>query len=479
MAKEPVFRKNVIVIVKRLFHHFLLLTLLARSVSAVDLGPIFDTFPLTLTEGERTEILGPFFSKEKTTNDYGWTFSPLISVRKNPGVENTSVDVIYPLITHDRYGTEYRFQILQLFSIAGGNNQKQEQKKRFTLFPIYFQQRAPNPEDNYTAVLPFYGTVKNRLLRDRVHFILLPLYVSTEKRQVRTDNYLLPFFHVRRGPGLKGWQFWPVVGQEHKEITTKTNGFNEIEIIPGHDKFFAAWPFFFRNDVGIGTTNQETQRIYLPVYASLKSPARDTTAYGFPLGFTKIVDREKDYREWGAPWPLVTFARGPGKTANRVWPFFGFAKNATLQSDFVAWPIYKYNRIQSEPLDRERMRILFFLYSDKTEKNTATGAFRRRQDFWPLFTARRDLDGNKRLQILAPMEPFFPGNESIERLYSPIWSLWRDEKNAKTGASSQSLLWNLYRRDQSKAEKKVSFLFGLFQYRAAEDGKHLSCFTFQ
>ncbi len=464
---------------KRLFHHFLLLTLLARSVSAVDLGPIFDTFPLTLTEGERTEILGPFFSKEKTTNDYGWTFSPLISVRKNPGVENTSVDVIYPLITHDRYGTEYRFQILQLFSIAGGNNQKQEQKKRFTLFPIYFQQRAPNPEDNYTAVLPFYGTVKNRLLRDRVHFILLPLYVSTEKRQVRTDNYLLPFFHVRRGPGLKGWQFWPVVGQEHKEITTKTNGFNEIEIIPGHDKFFAAWPFFFRNDVGIGTTNQETQRIYLPVYASLKSPARDTTAYGFPLGFTKIVDREKDYREWGAPWPLVTFARGPGKTANRVWPFFGFAKNATLQSDFVAWPIYKYNRIQSEPLDRERMRILFFLYSDKTEKNTATGAFRRRQDFWPLFTARRDLDGNKRLQILAPMEPFFPGNESIERLYSPIWSLWRDEKNAKTGASSQSLLWNLYRRDQSKAEKKVSFLFGLFQYRAAEDGKHLSCFTFQ
>ena len=91
--------------------------------------------------------------------------------------------------------------------------------------------------------------------------------------------------------------------------------------------------------MGIGSTNAEKQRIFLPLYASLTSPARDTIAYGFPLGYTRINNREGKYREWGFPWPFVDFARGEGKTVNRVWPFFGFGSNGTTESDFAAWPI--------------------------------------------------------------------------------------------------------------------------------------------
>ncbi len=472
----------VIVIVKfmlRLFYRVVWLFALfavSNRLQAIDLGLIYDRFPLTLQKGERTEILGPLISVEKTESDAGWTFSPLMNFRRNPGVENTTFDLLYPIVTLDRYGTEYRFQILQIFSFSGGNNQKQQTKRRFTLFPFYFQQRGPNPEDNYTAVLPFYGEVRNRLLRDRVSWVMMPLYVSTDKRDVRTDNYLLPFFHIRRGNGLKGWQFWPVVGKEHKDITTRTNGFKEIEMIPGHDKFFAVWPVFFRNNNGIGSTNEESQRIFLPFYAGLKSPARDTIAYGFPIGFTRIHNREQKYREWGAPWPLVSFARGEGKTANRVWPLFGFARNATLESDFVAWPIYKYNRAKTELLDRERTRILFFLYSDLTEKNRSTGKALRRTDLWPLFQAVREANGNERLQIFAPVEVAFANNDAIRRIYSPIWSIWRSEKNAKTGAYSESFLWNLYRREEAPERKKISFLFGLFQYQKVENEKHFRLF---
>jgi hypothetical protein len=446
------------------------------TTKAIDLGPIYDRFPLTLKEGTRTEIAGPLVSVEKTAVDSGWTFSPLVAYRKNPGVENSSFDFLYPIVTYDRYGTEGRFQIFQVISWSTGNNQKQEKKKRLTFFPIYFQQRAPDPEDNYTAVLPIYGTLKNRLFRDRIHFILMPLYVESEKRGMRTDNYLLPFFHVRSGAGVKGWQFWPVVGKEHKDITTRTNGFNEVETIPGYDKFFAPWLVYMENDVGIGTTNAEKQRLYFPVYASMRSPARDLTAYGFPLGFTKIDNRELGYKEWGAPWPLVDFARGPGKTANRVWPLFGFVKTPTAESDFVVWPVYMVRKVNAETLDRNRTRILLFLYSDTTEKNKATGKERRRINQWPLFTKTRDLDGNERLQIFAPLEPLIPGNDTIERLYSPLWSIWRSEKNGKTGAYSESFLWNLYRREETKERRKVTFLFGLFQYRKDESGKHVKLF---
>src|SRR6185369_1611467 len=98
-----------------------------------------------------------------------------------------------------------------------------------------------------------------------------------------------------------------------------------------------------------------------------------------------------------------------------------------LESDFYFWPIYKYNRITSEPLDRERTRILLFLYSDVIERNTTAGTFSERTDLWPLFTRRRDAKGSTRLQVLAPLESFLPGNTTVERNYSPLWSLWRAE----------------------------------------------------
>ena len=142
-------------------------------------------------------------------------------------------------------------------------------------------------------------------------------------------------------------------------------------------------------------------------------------------------DREKKYREWDAPWPLIVFARGEGKTTTRVWPFFSHAHNATLESDFYLWPIYKYNRVHSAPLDSRRTRICFFLYSDLTEKNTETEAARRRVDFWPFFTYRRDFNGNSRLQVVALLEPFLPDEqEHRARLLAALVGLAVREESA-------------------------------------------------
>jgi hypothetical protein len=188
------------------------------------------------------------------------------------------------------------------------------------------------------------------------------------------------------------------------------------------------------------------------------------------------VDREKKYDEWGAPWPLIVFTRGEGKTVNRVFPFFSEGHTATLSGGWYAWPIYKYNQFHSAPVDRKRTRILFFLYSDVVLKNLETGLNKRQIDLWPFFTMHRDFDGRKRLQILAPVEPILPNNPGVERNLSPLWSIWRAESNPKTGANSLSLLWNLYRRDATPQTKKCSLLFGLFQYQSAPEGKRWRVF---
>jgi hypothetical protein len=318
--------------------------------------------------------------------------------------------------------------------------------------------------------VPFYGDLKNRLFRDDMKFVMFPLYSETRKKGVITDNYLFPFFDVRRGDHLTGWQFWPVFGVEHKKPTLSTNSLDEVETVGGYDKYFAAWPFYFQNRGGLATTNETMGLTVVPFYSRSHSATRDVTSYGWPFGYNVIEDREKKYNEHDVLWPLIVVARG-GKTVTRVFPFYSQAHKPDLESDFYLWPAYKYNWLESGTLQRRRTRIMFFLYSDIVETNRETGASFQRTDFWPFYTARRDTDGNRRWQALAILEPFFPNNRSMTREYSQIYSFWRCEKKHKTGAASQSLFWNLYRRDVTAHSKNCSLFFGLFQYQSGADGQ--------
>jgi hypothetical protein len=451
------------------------LPLNGRSAGPLHAGFLYDDFALTLSPGHRAEVLGPLFDFEQKESQRQWAAPPLFSYTLDQEVDYEEFDLLYPLLTYDRFGEEYRFQIFQLFSFSGGQSVQEISRHRFTLFPLYFQQRSADPTNNYTALMPFYGRIKNHFFRDEIYFILWPGYIQSRKRDVVTDNYLYPVFHLRHGDGLHGWQVWPLVGNEHKGVTTKTDGFGDVETVGGHDEFFALWPIFSNQKTGIGTELPQKQQALLPFYSLLRSPPRDSSTYLWPF-FTYIDEREKKYHEWEAPWPFIVFARGEGKTTTRFWPLFSQAHSETLESNFYLWPIYKYNRQHAAPSDRERTRILFFLFSHITEKNEETGDAMQRTDFWPLFTTRRDFNGNQRLQVLSLLEPILPNNKSVERDYSPLWSMWRSEKNAQTGAASQSLLWNLYRHTTTPKAKKCSLLFGLFQYQSDAEGKRCRLF---
>jgi hypothetical protein len=459
---------------------FLFLSLLSPVVGAdfLSAGPLYHEFYLTLVPGQRTEILSPFFYKEQTEKRRTWAIPPLISYTSDEAVGLKELDILYPVLTYDRYGDQYRWQLGQIFAFSGGPSAEAESRHRFTIFPIYFQSRSSDPEENYTAVFPFYGRLKHRLFRDEISFVMFPIFGESKKKGgVVTDNYLYPIVHVRHGPGLKGWQVWPFVGHEHKDVTTVTNGFNEQVVVPGHDSRFILWPIFFNDYTQIGTTNQDWQQGALPFYSFERSPQRDANTVLWPF-FSRIDDRDKKYKEWDFPWPLWEIARGEGKTTTRFWPFFSKSHSATLQSDFYLWPIYKYTRARMDPLDRSRARIAFFVYSDTVDRNTETHGTARTTFLLPFFLKHKDFNGDTRLQVFAPLEPFVLGSHKIPRDYSPLWSVWRQEASPKRGTTSQSLLWNLYRCDTAPEHKKVSLLFGLFQYQSGPEGVRKRLFYF-
>ncbi len=449
-----------------------------RAESMIEAGPLVHEFSLTLESGRREEIAGPLFFSQQTEEMRIWSFPPFVSEKTSDVLDTHKWDILYPILTYNRFGEEYRWQLFQLIAFAGGQTQSTNRKDRVTLFPIYFQQRSPDHAEDYTAVLPFYGHYKKHFFRDEGKFIMFPIYVQSRKRDVVTDNYVYPFFHLRHGEGLRGWQFWPLYGVEHKEVITKADRFGDPVSIPGHEKSFVLWPFYLTEKIGIGSTNENDKFAIFPLYVSERSPMRDSTTYGWPLWpiYSVADDREKQYHQWSLFGPFVVFAHGDGKNGKRVWPLFSQMESPKLRTEFYGWPFYYRTHLHSAPLDRDRVRIMFFLYSDLLEKNLDTGAVRKRQDFWPFYTYRRDFDGNERLQCLSILEPLLPNNPGVENNYSPLWSIWRSEKNAKTGATSQSLLWNLYRRDTTPDGKKSSLLFGVFKYQTGRDGRQWRLF---
>ncbi len=432
-------------------------------------GPIFDEFPLTLKEGNRWEALGPLLGREGSGTTSLFTFSPLFSLYKDSAVEQTELKIAYPTISFEKYGKEYRFHLFQVISFAGGESVKGGDTKRTTFFPIYFRQTSPRPEDSYVAVVPFGGHIKNRLFRDEATFVMLPLYIQSTKKGVVTENFLFPLFHVRHGAGVSGWQFWPFYLTEHKELTTTTNHWGDPVISPGYEKEAALWPLYFNNTLNVGQTNELKQFVLMPLYTSQVSTTRVTKSYGFPLGVTHTIDQEAKYEEWDAPWPLVEFAKGEGKQTTRVFPFYSDARTANARSAFFMWPFYKFNQTKAEPLNRERTRYLLFLYSDILEENTTNKTSFHRRDLWPFFSWRKGHDGNEKLQVLSLLDPILPGYASIERIYDPVYALYREEHNAKNGDESRSILWNLYRSEKQGETRRQRALFGLFQREKTAD----------
>lgn len=442
--------------------------------SWINAGPLFETFPLTLRQGEGTEAFGPFFYEEEDQDDSIWGIPPLISYKTSHDGDRSELYVLPPLFTRRRYGEDVRWQLVQWINGSRQEQTEDPNLRRFNLFPFFFYQDATDPARDYWALFPLYGSLQNRFFRDEVDFVLFPGWLKTRKGSITTRNVLFPFVHFRDGPGLKGWQFWPLAGHEHREPTTRTNIIEEIEVVPGYDKTFALWPVYFRNRLGLGTDNPSRVDAALPFYYIERSAKRDYTSVLWPF-FSWSDDRAEGYKQWNAPWPLVSFAHGEGKTLKRVLPFFSVGHTKSFEGETYMWPLYRRRHLTTENMDRDRRQIAVLLYSDVREEIKGTGQVARRIDSWPLFTWRRDRQGNERLQALALIEPISRAS-IIERNWSPLWSVWRQERNATTGTSSQSLLWNLYRRDSVPGTTKGSLLFGLIQYEKSSAGRRWRLF---
>lgn len=440
-----------------------------ESAGFFSAGPLIAHVPLTLEPGEAWEAAGPLWYDQQAEDFHLRGVPPFWSRQDEAHLEHTDVYVLPPLFSRHSYGEDRTWQIFQLIRYVHQIGVDDVVTDRFVLFPLIFWQDSTDPAQNYRAFLPFAGRVKGRLFRDEWSFILFPLYLQTRKRDVVTDNYVAPIVHVRRGDRLRGWQVWPLVGHETKEPTTRTNLVGDAAVVPGHRRFNLLWPVYWQHDLGLGGDNERRIRGVLPLWWSDRAPYRDHHAVLWPF-FSWTDDRAEGYRQWNLPFPFFAIARGEGKTLDRYWPIYSYGYKEGFESRLWFWPLYRWRRLEGENFTLEKRTFGIVLYRDIKQTKREAGTTRRVRASWPFFFQEDEPDGRHRLQVPALFEPLHDGR-GVRRNWSPLWSLYRREDHPAAGASSESLLWNLWREDARDGVTRGSLLFGLVQYQSAPDAR--------
>src|ERR1044071_9289193 len=89
----------------------------ARAENYPSFGPAYHEFRLTLEPGHRTEAVGPLYYHEVREDAQTWASPPLFSYTLSKEVDYEEFDILYPILSYDRFGPEYRVKDVKLFII--------------------------------------------------------------------------------------------------------------------------------------------------------------------------------------------------------------------------------------------------------------------------------------------------------------------------------------------------------------------------
>jgi len=311
-----------------------------------DISPLLRRADHRATKEKETEMLVPFIASRESPSGDEWALRPLVGFERDRNKDFTAFDFIPPLGRYFSRGARCRFRFWPLYSYTKVTR-KEGEDVDWILFPLLFGGRSASGE-NYFALFPLGGRIRNFISYDSFDFVLWPLYQRVTKKtsgppRVST-SFLLLFGWTKGG---------------HMDGSFHLLPFYMKSIWKGkYRKYSVLWPFFHYQEKGLDT----------------KHPAR---AYGFwPLFHLEGAD---NYYRYGFIGPL--FFMGPLFQASREVPDTwqgrdNEEKNAYYLYD-LPWPLLRLEKTRKHDYFR-----LFPFYSHYHQERSGTSgrrSWRRRR----------------------------------------------------------------------------------------------------
>ena len=325
-----------------------------------------------------------------------------------------------------------------------------DSRERFWLFPFIFRGQDADGS-KYLAVFPFGGTLHHFIGRDRILFVLWPIYSHTRVHDLEAHHIVWPFISWTRGESEHGFRAFPFYG----EIV------NEGRL----SKRFVLWPFWtsVRYDY---PTEKGKAFVLFPIFGRVHTTRQDGWMV-LPPFFR--WSKSPELTQGNLPWPFIQYSRGQVDKFY-LWPLMGRRTSGHTHKSFFLWPIVRHEVLKRAEGEHRRVHVLPFLYADSTRVTTNRPAVERpaaERDtqlvtgdatngiawetpgtvtsryfkLWPLVEYRREKDVTAwRALALWPVKQSGP----IERDWSPLWTLYARHSTASSWDTE--LLWGLWRQ---------------------------------
>jgi hypothetical protein len=397
---------------------------------------------------ESGQYIGPFFFTKSTASGELQGFRPFF-LQARAG-DKESAYFLYPLFTWERQPDFSSFSFFQLINRRRTAETGQPEVRGFDVWPFYFSKATGDPATTYHALMPVAGTIKQRFGKDRLTWYAFPLYFNTDKSGMEVTSAPWPFLRFIDGAGHHGFEFWPLFGHRGRA--------------GDYDKRFWIWPLFYQQSTHLDEP-QPTIRIgALPFYSRDTGPGFVSENYVWPFfGYTHRTEPVR-YDEQRYFWPFLVQGRGAQRYVNRWAPLYTHSTYKGYDKTWIVWPLYRHAEWADAGIAQEKNQLLYFLYWSQTQRSLTNPAAApaHKTHVWPLFSSWDNGAGRRQVQLLSPLEVFFPTNDPIRQLYTPLFALYRyDRQDAAT--SRHSLLWNAvtWRRSATDREFHVGPLFSV------------------
>ncbi len=403
---------------------------------------------------ESVEYVGPLFFDHNVSGEAHQSgFRPFYLQSRDAGVESDYL--LYPFFTWRKEQDFHSFSFFQLLNESRESNDGKPPVKALDIWPFYFSRDTGRPESSYRALFPVGGTIKHRLGYDRIHFVIFPLYADFEQKGSHTTNAPWPFLRFVDGAGDHGFEFWPIFGHRGR---------------PGdYDSKFFLWPLIYRSSKDLSEPQPDIKLGVLPFYARETASGLIDETYLWPFfGYTHRAGPLK-YDEQRYFWPFLVQGRGAVRYVNRWAPIYTHSVVKGYDKTWFLWPIYRHAVWEDARIAQEQNQVFFFLYWSLTQRSMTNpaAASAHKTHLWPLFSSWNNGAGHRQLQLFSPFEVFFPNNEPIRQLYTPLFALYRFDQRTP-GDTSNSVLFSLLSWRKSPVESE--FHFGpLFSVRATKE----------
>lgn len=384
-----------------------------------------------------TTLFGPFFEETEGAQETIFSLRPLWTQFRDRERGTFEGHLLYPLVNvtfedGDAFGNVY--------SLLSWTYAPSADYYALEAFPFLFFVNAADPDDSYAALWPLGGTLKQFFGRDRVDFILWPLYIRTADDRDEEVRYSMPwpFLQVLTGPNSSGWGLWPLYGHFQRDSD--------------YDHTWALWPLYYRYYDKLDQEKPYFRTGFLPFYTTETAPGLLSESFGWPFGFgyTRAWGPRPDYRETRYLYPFFVQGRGEEKYVNRWLPLYTHEVRGEAWKRWYLWPLLKREGgTTGNGLTRDRTSLLYFLYWDETQRHPTRGFESRKTFVWPLFAYWDDGIDRRQFQMLDPLTVFFQRNQAVRENWTPLFALYRYDRRGE--AVRHNVLWNLIVREHDRA----------------------------